>query len=244
MRIIHLTDLHIGKAGEDTRGVDVRANFQALLASIRSLKPDHIIITGDLCYREGNLDIYRWIKLQLDHNKIPYDVIAGNHDDSALLAVAFEQTAFLQDGTLFFLRDLHGQRLLFLDTATDALSLAQQVWLQAQLQESTRLTFIWMHHPPLLADVPYMDMHYPLHNWEAVQAILLAHPGPIHVFCGHYHVEKTIQQNGLHVHITPSTFFQLDPFRSDFAVDHHRPGFRIVDVANETVRHTVRYLNR
>ncbi len=102
MRIIHLTDLHIGKAGEDTRGVDVRANFQTLLASIRPLKPDHIIITGDLCYREGNLDIYRWIKLQLDHNKIPYDVIAGNHDDSALLAVAFEQTAFLQEGTLFF----------------------------------------------------------------------------------------------------------------------------------------------
>jgi Icc protein len=131
---------------------------------------------------------------------------------------------------------------LFLDTTPGELSANQQAWLRNQLSASDREALVFMHHPPLAAGVPYMDNNYPLQNRQAVQAIFFAHPHPITVFCGHYHVEKTIRQQNLTVYITPATYFQIDQFQADFAVDHQRPGFRIIDLAEDKIRHTVRYL--
>ena len=46
MRILHLTDLHIGEEGEDTYGVDVRANFLDILSKIPLMQPDLLVVTG------------------------------------------------------------------------------------------------------------------------------------------------------------------------------------------------------
>ena len=59
MRILHLTDLHIGEEGEDTYGVDVRANFLDILSKIPLMQPDLLVVTGDLCFRDGQEKIYR-----------------------------------------------------------------------------------------------------------------------------------------------------------------------------------------
>ena len=42
MRIVQITDLHVGQPGEDTQGVDVRANFLKIKAAIEELQPDHL----------------------------------------------------------------------------------------------------------------------------------------------------------------------------------------------------------
>ncbi len=242
MRIAHLTDLHIGEEGEKPFEVNVRAHFLRVLAAIRALRVDRIIITGDLCLRSGERHIYEWIKAQLALLEIPYDVISGNHDTPALLAQAFDLEAHVENDALYFSKMMEQLPALFLDTTPGELSANQQAWLRNQLSASDREALVFMHHPPLAANVPYMDNNYPLQNRQAVQAIFFAHPHPITVFCGHYHVEKTIRQQNLTVYITPATYFQIDQFQADFAVDHQRPGFRIIDLAEDKIRHTVRYL--
>ena len=86
MKIIQITDLHIGEEGEDSHGVDVRQNFQDILKTIRHIGPDLIVLTGDLCLNSGNPRIYQWVRSHLDYLGIPYTAIGGNHDLSPQLA--------------------------------------------------------------------------------------------------------------------------------------------------------------
>ena len=65
MRILQITDLHIGGVHEDTFGVDVRKNFDTILEKARKSAPDLIVITGDLCFETGNKEIYYWIHSKL-----------------------------------------------------------------------------------------------------------------------------------------------------------------------------------
>ena len=106
MKLILITDLHIGLEGEDTYGVDVRQNFRNIKAAILEAAPDHIIIAGDLCYMDAVEDTYHWVKAEMDALGIPYDVIVGNHDDSTMLAAAFGLSAQLSDGVLFYKKQL------------------------------------------------------------------------------------------------------------------------------------------
>lgn len=242
MRIIHITDPHLGEDGEDTFGVDVRANFLHVLTTARQLRPDHLILTGDLCFRHGNANIYSWVKTQLDQFNIPYENISGNHDDPVQLAKSFGLMEKLHANELYFAKTIGGTPMLFLDTTTGDMSMLQRAWLEEQLHKAQQKVIIFMHHPPLQGGVQYMDFNYPLYNRDAVQAILFKHPYPITVFCGHYHAEKTVHQSNVTMHITPSTFYQIDQFTEEFKVDHKRPGFRVIDLEENNFSHTVRYL--
>ena len=66
MRIVQITDLHVGREGEETYGVDVRANFRKILQAARQWRPEYLVLSGDLCYRDGDVAIYHWIREQLD----------------------------------------------------------------------------------------------------------------------------------------------------------------------------------
>lgn len=242
MRIAQITDLHIGEEGELPFDVDVRRNFCKVLEAVKHLQVDQMVISGDLCLREGDAEIYKWIKAQLAPLSIPYHIISGNHDNPELLAQLFELTTDLHDDALYFTRSFDQHTIIFLDTTTGHMPLVQREWLRQQLADLDREAIIFMHHPPLAGGVPHMDNHYPLQNREEVQAVLFDHPYPITIFCGHYHVEKTMQLENLTVYITPATYFQIDQFSEAFAVDHKRPGFRIIDLENGLLRHTVRYL--
>mgnify|MGYP006306231101 CR=1 FL=1 len=71
MRIIQLTDLHVGRESDSTFGVDVRKNLNDLLRAVHQSQPDHLVISGDLCYDVGDVEIYQWIKKRLDLLNIP-----------------------------------------------------------------------------------------------------------------------------------------------------------------------------
>lgn len=245
MRIVQITDIHIGAEGEPTRDVDARGNFLAILEVAAHLNPDYVVVTGDLCYSTGNAKVYHWIKAQLDKLLLPYDIIPGNHDDTPLLAKAFErEQLLLPSGEMAFVRAIGGFRFLFLDTAAGILSAPQAEWLRAQLTAAQGRQIIFMHHPPLLAGIPFMDNRYALQKRAVFLHAIEPCQYPVQVFCGHYHIEKSVHAGWGQVHITPSTFFQIDQFTEEFAVDHYRPGFRVIELPDsETVRHTVRYLD-
>lgn len=242
MRIAFITDLHIGLEGEDTYGVDVRANFLNALETAREFNPDLMVLGGDLCYSEGDEQVYHWVKACMDAQGIPYEVIGGNHDITALLAGVFYPHHTLHDNCLFFTREIDHRKLLFLDTVAGEISPPQMLWLEEQLASATGELVVFMHHPPVLAGVPFMDQRYALVNWQEVWRLFLAFPFPIHIFTGHYHVDKVIRRQSVTVYLTPSCFFQIDPHAEPFKVDHYRIGFREIEWDAEGIMTTVRYL--
>ena len=243
MRIVQITDLHVGREGEDTYGVDVRANFLKVLDAVRQKQPHYLVLSGDLCYRDGDPQIYEWIYEQMERLNIPYDIISGNHDDPVMMAQAFGRSHLLKGKELYFAKELNGRPVLFLDTTEGALSEQQQEWLREQLQGLKQEAMVFMHHPPLQAGVPFMDSRHALRNREEVQAIFLDHPYNVNIFTGHYHVEKVIRKKNIVVHITPSCFFQIGQDSEEFQVDHFRIGLREINWDNGVMMNAVFYFN-
>jgi len=243
MKIVQITDLHIAEEGEDTHGVDVRQNFQDLMNTLRSLAPDLVVLTGDLCFDAGDENIYNWVRSHLDFLKIPYTAIGGNHDDPTLLAKAFHIDHLLKGKELFYARELAGQTVLFLETSYGVMSGSQLRWLEDQLARLDRDTTIFMHHPPVNSGVPFMDNNHALRNMAEVQEVLFNFPHHLTIFCGHYHVEKTLCQRNLTVHITPSTYFQINWHLEGFKIDHYRIGCREIILRKDgAVESSVIYL--
>ncbi len=243
MKIAQITDLHIDLNGEFPFNIDVRKNFLDILEMVVKSSPDHLVVSGDLCVDKGLEKIYYWIKSHLDQLPFPYEIMSGNHDNSSVMAHVFEREHLLNDGEFYFAKRLGRTHCLFLDSAKGYHSENQLKWLKRQLKSNTEDLIVFIHHPPVKAGVPFMDNKYPLQDMEALQNIFFNYPHQITVFCGHYHVEKTIVLNNITVMITPSCFFQINQSSEAFAVDHHRIAMRSIEIGDGLLRSTVRYLD-
>ena len=210
-------------------------NFQDILKTVRQLSPDLIVLTGDLCLNTGNPLTYQWVRSHLDFLSIPYTAIGGNHDISPQLAKAFSLDHLLVGNELFYKRELDGQTVFFLETSVGEMSKKQLAWLEKELNEINQDTVLFMHHPPVFGGVPFMDEKHALRNMEEVQSILFNFPHHLTVFCGHYHVERTLCTRNLTVHITPSTYVQIDSNATGFKVDHHRIACREINLRKDGV---------
>ncbi|MEC7988257.1 MAG: metallophosphoesterase, partial [Myxococcota bacterium] len=119
MKIIQITDVHRGSVGEKTHGIDVRAQFEAVLNHAIQNGGERIVLTGDLCFQHPQRDIYSWIHQRLDSLSIPFTVISGNHDDSQLLCNEFypKERYNEESGELYWMENWKQIPVLFLDTA-------------------------------------------------------------------------------------------------------------------------------
>lgn len=243
MRIALITDIHVGEADENTYEVDVRKNFETILKEVQQRNFDELIVLGDLCFMEGKTEIYKWIKTQLDVIGLPYHIIAGNHDDTPLMAEAFGLEDEVAKGRLYFTRNLGNRTGIFLDTGPKSVDATQLKWLKHKLSNLKGEILVFMHHPPIMSGVPYMDNNHSLTNMEEVQQIFLADKRIIPIFSGHYHVDKTIQLGNMLLQITPSCFFQIDQKTADFRLDHYRIGLRTLEVTEQSFKTTLEYFD-
>lgn len=244
MRVIQLTDLHIGLPSEDTRGVDTRQNFIDVLAETRSLHPDLLVIGGDICYREPHRDVFDWVDHCLRDLPFPVRMIAGNHDDIHLFSDVWLPSECDTNGEKYY--SVHvddaDTTMIFLDTHRKRMGTLQLDYLGRVFEQSLGRLVIFMHHPPVHAGVGYMDIHHALESREAFTEVLEKAPVTPYIFSGHYHVEKTIATKHAVTFITPSTFFQIKHDQDEFGVDHHEIGFRVIDLGPEKMMHRVHYL--
>ncbi len=237
-----MTDLHIAPLHSPTiMDIDVWGQFRRVLAEAKSYKPDLLVISGDLCYQSGDAAIYRWIKRELEQSAMDFLVIAGNHDDSKLMASIFGLPANLSTEECYYSKQYPVGKILFLDSGKAAFSETQWAWLDAELSSNLPM-IIFMHHPPLLAQMPFMDTHYPFNEIKRLQQVLAQKGTITPVFCGHYHAECTIRHKQLTAFITPSTMAQIDGNNPEYALDHLTPGFRIIDWNGRQVITSAKYL--
>ncbi len=236
--------MHLGAEGEIVQGVDVRQNFLDALAHLKELKPNCLVLGGDISNIVGDRSTYEWVKKQLDPLPFPYYVVPGNHDDSTLIAEVFRMTHDLHNKELYYALPLEGRPTLFLDSSKGELSPEQWTWFREYLNVlRDNNVLVFMHHPPIPADVVFMDTRYPFR--QSAEFIELVKDLPCHVtvVCGHYHVEKEVQRGNLLVLLSPSTFYQMKHDTLEFAVDNYRIGIREIDLTTHGTISTVHYVD-
>ena len=243
MIFIFITDLHTGQEGELAHNIDLRQNFADTLTAITKQPYDYLVIGGDLCLFEGNAQIYQWQKEQLDRLAKPYFIIPGNHDDTIILSEMFSHLPLVGEAEIYYEVLIDGQTFLFLDTARGVTSDLQKSWLQERLAncQAERLT-IFMHHPPVLMGVPHMDQRHALKDRDEIIEILNQTKTHKDIFCGHYHVQKSVFMDRISIHITPSLFFQIDQLKEEFGVDHLNIAYNVIEIRSDRMTTSIHYL--
>lgn len=244
LMIAQISDMHIGPTEAPYRGMPVRQQFLEVIKVLANKPLDLLVLSGDLAAMEGDKDIYLWIKQALMNFPCPYVVMAGNHDQVQEMVEVFNlPSSDVWKEMLCFSRTIKDKRLIFLDSSSKYLSLEQLTWLDQQLMDYEEQVLLFVHHPPILCDCLFMDTYHSLQNIDESWPTLMHLFQISHIFCGHYHTERTVVQDGKSVHLTPSTTFQIDPIPAEFTMEHTRPGWRIIEWKGSKVETYVEYLS-
>lgn len=227
MRLIQITDLHVGLPMELTKGIEVREQIRRLLLEVACIPCSAYIFTGDFCYKDPYSEIYAWLKTQLVMLPAPYLVIPGNHDDPQMMTQAWPEAP--GGASWYYTYRWDQQICIFLDTSSGYMSEDQYHWFKDQVAMLPAPVIIFSHHPLTGCGVPYMDINHAFLSGPEVMRLLTSTGKTIHVFCGHYHVDKTIFNGTIMHHLTPSAFFQIHPESMDGSIYNYRPGYRIID---------------
>lgn len=201
MKIIQITDLHLPGPDDEEMEQGWR-DWSDMRKVIDKAGADLVVNTGDVCRNEPQAGIYERYFEGLKSMSTPMIHLAGNHDALDMLEGYVDQKTQLKR---------EGFELLFLDCEPDRMLSEHQFLLLDRLEKGQRPLVIFMHYPPLYAGCPYMDTEHAFSDIEALLPALSQANRPIYLFCGHYHMARTLSSGALKVHITPSPYMNVDP---------------------------------
>ena len=228
MLIAQMTDIHIGFAPHEKPEELNRQRFRATLARLLDApnRPDMLVLTGDITDRGDEESYQRTAELLAD---CPFPVwpMVGNHDTRAELLQAFPQVS-AEDGFLQYVIEQDGLRILLLDTLEEgrhggAFCERRKAWLEARLDEAPDTpALIFMHHPPAVSGIGWMDPG-PDEPWiRRVAAALSGREQVLAIHCGHLHRPLATTFGGMPLGVTPSVaplvamdLRPIDPTRPD-----------------------------
>lgn len=242
---LQLTDLHLlaDPAGA-LKGVTTRDAFRRVLADVcaRHAQADLCLLTGDLAHDELPAT-YRALRGMLGDWLPRVWLAPGNHDSRAAIREVFFDVVSPaaekgDDAPLWFSTDVDGWRLIGLDThlpgqTAGMLGEAQLAWLAAELSaHSASPTSIFMHHPPVQVDTPWLD-RIGLLDAEPFANVVANRPQLRFIATGHVHQELQRNVAGVPVFTTPSTSVQFAPGTEALVVDDRPPGYRVFDIQGD-----------
>lgn len=211
MLIAQMTDIHIGfdpdAKPEELNRVRFRATLDRVVSSPN--RPDMLVLSGDLT-DHGDRESFRKTSALLEGCPFPLLPMVGNHDTREELLGAFPDCPS-EDGFVQYLVERDGLRILMLDTLEPgrhggAFCEKRRDWLRARLDEAKEApTLIFMHHPPVVAGIGWMDPCED-ESWIAnFGAALAGHEQNIlAIHCGHLHRPLSTTFNGIPLNVTPS----------------------------------------
>jgi 3',5'-cyclic-AMP phosphodiesterase len=215
VRILQITDTHVGPPGFTAYGVDPRARLEACVADINAHHGNAALclVTGDLV-NEGSPAEYENLVSVLRALLVPVRVIPGNHDARAALLGHFPDTPADEHGYMQSTVEVPGGRVLLLDTLAPGrvegeLCARRLEWLARTLAAREDSIYIFMHHPPVAVGIEFMD-GIALANRDAFWGVLAPHRERVRLIAfGHLHRPVSGVWNGIALAGCPSTAHQI-----------------------------------
>lgn len=212
--IAQITDIHVGFAPDDGSGAE-ELNLTRLRAVLARLaqgpnRPNLLVLSGDIT-DHGDVASFAKAAALVAEVGCPVLPLVGNHDSRAGLLGAFPQMRAADGGFLHYIVDAPlGLRIICLDTLEEgrhggAFCEARAGWLAARLAEAPHApTLIFMHHPPVVTGIDWMDPA-PNEAWIArLAAVLEGQDQVLAVHCGHLHRAVSTRFAGIPLGVTPS----------------------------------------
>jgi 3',5'-cyclic-AMP phosphodiesterase len=210
--IAQMTDIHVGFAPDEKPEELNLTRFRATLARLIDgpNRPDMLVLSGDIT-DHGDAESFAKTAALLADCPFPIVPLVGNHDSREGLLGAFPQVVPAEGGFLHYVIDAGmGLRVICLDTLEDgrhggAFCEARSDWLAARLAEAPHApTLIFMHHPPVVAGIDWMDPA-PDEAWIGRLCQVLAGQNQVQaIHCGHLHRQITTRFAGIPLGVTPS----------------------------------------
>jgi len=215
MKIAQISDLHIVAEGK-TQGVAPMAeNLEKVVAHINSLKPDVVVVSGDIAESGAVAEVKRAAAI-LAELKAPYYVTPGNHDDRRALmqGMPMEALPAKVDGHLSYAVEMPTLRILALDSSdpdvpNGRICETRAAWLETELAASQKPAFIFMHHPPVKFSVDETDCP-PLEGADLLADVVVRHSQIERIACGHIHLLAQALWQGCLVCTAPSMGMRLN----------------------------------
>lgn len=210
--IAQMTDIHVGFAPDEKPEELNLTRFRATLKRLLSGPnvPDMLVLSGDIT-DHGDAESFAKTADLLREVPFPIVPMVGNHDSRAGLLGAFPQVTPADGGFLHYVVEARmGLRIICLDTLEDgrhggAFCQARARWLADRLGEAPdQPTLIFMHHPPVVAGIDWMDPA-PHEPWmERLREVLTGQAQVQAIHCGHLHRQITTRFAGIPLGVTPS----------------------------------------
>lgn len=158
MLIAQVSDIHASPEN------DHLFRFDQVLNWVTHLKPDVLVLTGDLT--DGHwLEGYKQIADRLNQQHYPSLILAGNSDNRSMMRSVWDENRWVHDAqgkALHFVHDTGDIRLIGLDSTIDYKdygSVADHLeWLDNQLSDAeSPPSLLFMHHHVFASGIPTLD---------------------------------------------------------------------------------------
>lgn len=193
MKIIQITDTHLGAPDERVGGLFPIDRLSACMADIEVNHADaaFCVISGDIT-DAGEVAAYQALSAILSTSTVPVILMMGNHDHRENMCDLFPHIPRDIDGFVQWRWETDQGVFLFLDTVDHGRHEGlycerRRAWLSDNLDESRdRQVYLFMHHPPFDVGLPGLDA-IGIREREALAELLSHHKNIRHLFFGHVH---------------------------------------------------------
>ena len=257
MKVIHLSDLHIGIGS--VMGSNPVEHLRSVFSHVTRFHADasRYIITGDLV-DQGDEESYRLLRTLLEEygltgHRAPR-LLIGNHDARSQFVSVFPETPCDENGFIQSVDETEQGWFVYLDThqpGSDAGHYCAQRfrWLESVLERATarkQAVWLFMHHNPVPVHVTSSDQ-IGLTQSAQFKALIAEHSSIIrHIFFGHCHFTLSGTVHGVPLAAPRSVHESLWPYlegqEARFATGPLERNYNVCFIETDTtIIHTVDY---
>lgn len=221
--LLQISDCHLSAdPATDYRGENPDANLERLLPACRALRPDGIVLTGDIA-DDASPAAYRRVAERVADVAPAIAWLPGNHDERGAMETVFEPAGF-SAGPLLRWGDWE---IVLLDSAVadrpegrvDDERLAPLKGLSGE-----RPALVFIHHQPLPVNAPWIDKYRLVDAdrlWQRLDPEIVRAVG-----FGHVHQAFIGETNGIACLSAPSTAVNSQAATETFTFDPTGPKAR------------------